>query len=41
MKKLFFSVRLAILMFACKSTSATSKTDRKSQVAIKGAGLFQ
>nr|WP_314839797.1 lipocalin family protein [uncultured Flavobacterium sp.] len=37
MKKIILVCTLAVLMFACKSTSATStKTDRKSQVAIKG-----
>jgi hypothetical protein len=37
MKKIILVCALAVLMFACKSTSATStKTDRKSQVAIKG-----
>jgi hypothetical protein len=37
MKKNILVCALAVLMFACKSTSATStKTDRKSQVAIKG-----
>lgn len=37
MKKIIFVCALAVLMFACKSSSATStKTDRKSQVAIKG-----
>lgn len=37
MKKIILVCALAVLMFACKSSSATStKTDRKSQVAIKG-----
>ncbi len=37
MKKVILVCTLAVLMFACKSNSATStKTDRKSQVAIKG-----
>lgn len=37
MKKIILVCAIAVLMFACKSTSATStKTDRKSQVAIKG-----
>jgi curli biogenesis system outer membrane secretion channel CsgG len=37
MKKIILVCALAVLMFACKSTSATStKTDRKSQVDIKG-----
>ena len=37
MKKVILVCTLAVLMFACKSTSATStNTDRKAQVAIKG-----
>ena len=37
MKKVILVCTLAVLMFACKSTSATSTgTDRKAQVAIKG-----
>ena len=37
MKKIISICLLSVLMFACKSTSATStKTDRKAQVAIKG-----
>lgn len=37
MKKIILLCTLAILMFACKSTSATgTNTDRKSQVAMKG-----
>lgn len=37
MKKIISICLLSVLMFACKSTSATStKTDRKSQIAIKG-----
>ncbi|WP_426064914.1 lipocalin family protein [Flavobacterium sp. DSP2-3-1] len=37
MKKVILLCTLAVLMFACKSTSATgTNTDRKSQVAIKG-----
>ncbi|SFF17206.1 lipocalin family protein [Flavobacterium xueshanense] len=37
MKKVILLCTLAVLMFACKSTSATgTNTDRKSQVAMKG-----
>jgi hypothetical protein len=37
MKKVILLCTLAILMFACKSTSITStNTDRKAQVAMKG-----
>ena len=37
MKKVVLLCTLAVLMFACKSTSVTStNTDRKAQVAIKG-----
>lgn len=37
MKKVILLCTLAVLMFACKSTSVTStNTDRKSQVAMKG-----
>ncbi len=37
MKKIILVCTVALLIFACKSTSATStKTDRKTQVAIKG-----
>jgi zona occludens toxin (predicted ATPase) len=37
MRKVIFLCTLAVLMFACKSTSVTStNTDRQAQVAIKG-----
>jgi hypothetical protein len=37
MRKVILVCALAVLMFACKSTSATStNTDRKAQVAMKG-----
>lgn len=37
MKKVILLCTLAVLMFACRSTSATgTNTDRKSQVAMKG-----
>lgn len=37
MKKVILMCTLAVLMFACKSTSVTStNTDRKAQVAMKG-----
>ena len=37
MKKIILVCTLAVLMFACKTTSVTNtSTDRKSQVAIKG-----
>ena len=37
MKKIILACAIAVLMFACKSQSATStSTDRKAQIAMKG-----